>query len=209
MLASRMTRRATASVSSGVDLVGAEVDHVAADARARRLADLEVHVARLAGDGLGKQSEEELLVGERAGQGRLRLSRPLDDPDVGQVAVPLGEVESVADDEAILDGEAEVVDVHLARAPAPACAAARTPSRSPGRACAAGPSGARWSGRCRRCPRRGATSSCSMGLRQVLRDLHDAARLGALAVGARRRGSRRAAAGRWRAPGPRRRRSCP
>ena len=127
----------------GRDLLGAKVDDLAADARARRLADLDVDVARLARDGLGEQREEELLVGERAGQGRFRVSRALDDADVRQVAVPLREVEPVADDEAVLDGEAEVVDVDLDLARAPACGGASTPSRSRARACGRDPSSAR------------------------------------------------------------------
>ena len=37
----------------------------------------------------------------------------LDDPDVWEIAVALGVVETVADDEAVFDREAQVVDGHL------------------------------------------------------------------------------------------------
>ena len=57
-----------------------------------------------------------------AGAGEAPISAARDeigvqDPDVGQVAVPLGEVEPVADHEAIRDLEADVADGHVDLAP--------------------------------------------------------------------------------------------
>ena len=100
----------------------------------------------------------------------------------GQVPVPLGEVEPVADDEAVLDGEAEVVDLHLDPRPRRLVQERADLARS-------------------RAPRVRRRSDevrdgepgvddvldeehvlVLDGARQVLRDLDDAARLGPLAV---------------------------
>ena len=73
-------------------------------------------------------------------------------PDVGHLAVALGEVQAVPDDELVRDVEADVPDRHVHLAPRPACAAVRPPppTRPTG---SPGTSAARTgSARSRRCP---------------------------------------------------------
>ena len=100
--------------------------------------------------GAGRRAEG----GRPGAKGGRTVALLLEDADVRQVAVLLGVVEAVADDELVFDGEADVVDLDVDLAARRLAQAGKPSGASAGRGPGGSPAGSAASGRCRRCLRR-------------------------------------------------------